>query len=380
MGQGSSTAEASRQKPGCIVAAGTRVCTREGLPAVESLLEKTIEVWTSEGWQRARVQVTEELRVVRITFSDGTSLECSLLTYMPVVTHSESPEGSDSSLAGASPARQASRQLAVTQSAETRKRRLKTQWSQRTVAELASGDRVTPTPTPENTTASGVDAAAAFKAGQALGAQVLAYSENNPRGLPPDVRGDFNRPGYGVEAVRAFVEGWAQAQRGLILGCPSMVADLAALLRRAGVRRLHVERAALRSTLVIDERDAWGELAASDAKKVQDQPGVQKHHWAQKQPHKDLEAQKPELTRQCSELNLRRWLRRLRTSHQIVTDIELTNRTECQYEIILGNTLAAVSLGNTMVGFSPRAATELVGYIPPSLPLHYPKETMVTGN
>ncbi len=337
------------------------MCTREGLPAVESLLERPIEVWTSEGWQSARVQATEELRVVRITFSDGTSLECSLLTYMPVVTHSESPEGSDSSPAGASPARQASRQLAVTQSAETRKRRLKTQWSQRTVAELASGDRVTPTPTPENITASRVDTTAAFKAGQALGAQVLAYSENNPRGLPPEVRGDFNHPGYGVEAVRAFVEGWAQAQRGLILGCPSMVADLAALLRRAGVRRLHVERAALRSTLVIDERDAWGELAGHE-------------------PHKDLEAQKPELTRQCSELNLRRWLRRLRTSHQIVTDIELTNRTECQYEIILGNTLTAVSLGNTMVGFCPRAAPDLVGYIPPPLPLHYPKETMVTGN
>lgn len=60
------------------VPGGTRILTREGYFAIESLVNKEVEVWNGKQWSKVTPQITGYNQpMVRVHLSDGTSLDCT---------------------------------------------------------------------------------------------------------------------------------------------------------------------------------------------------------------------------------------------------------------------------------------------------------------
>ncbi len=237
---------------GCVVPAATLMQTRHGLLRADAMaaMQSPPEVWSAGGWVRAAARPLGKANIVSVLLSDGSKLECAADASWPIVTRGT-----------------------------------------KLASELRTGDRVAPypaVPVPELAASSSV-----AQAMRDLGT-----------GAPPR-RLATTIGGLSGEGVRAFVEGWANAQKGHLSGCESVIAELQVLLRRTGVNRTLIERHPQRTaSLYVDDREAW----PSDAQRL--------------------------------------WTRRLRSARQTVVSVESLKRqavfainTEIATNIVVGNTL-----------------------------------------
>ena len=83
-----------------------------------------------------------------------------------------------------------------------------------------------------------------------------AAGEVAGHGLWGEPWGGARLPGLSPEAIAAYVEGWAEANRGCLAGGAGAMAGLQVLLRRAGAGHTLLERGAHCSSLVVDA-EAW---------------------------------------------------------------------------------------------------------------------------
>lgn len=381
MGQATSTPRAApaadRPPPDgyrCVVAAGTRLTTRTGVPTIESFADsEVVEVWSSIGWVKARVVHLASAPVVRVRLSDGSHLDCCATTCWPIIppgdpdekgsqpdgassgraerytsapngptksdslpkadspTKRSSPPNADSPTKRSSPVKgdspPRSLNVSVGGNSGNPKYRLKTAWTPKETTNIWSGDRITPFPFPPppfaDLVGSAVTPEEAYAAGLALGSKVSAHKAVHRHGLDDAICGSGATPGYSGAAVRAFIDGWAVAQQGCLLGCEYVVADLQILTCRTGVAKTLTERGLLRANLVLDDRGLWEPTVPADA------------------------AAPPP----------RKWARRLRTTHQTVLDVESLGEKRSMYALIVeANAPVAVFVDNTMIGTSGRAA------------------------
>jgi hypothetical protein len=365
-GRGPALAELPGPPPSvlpCLVATGVRVMTKTGAPRVEELAGgDTVELWTPDGWARARVTPFGEGPALRVHLSDGSTLECAPATLWPVVDvrgprppsppggeggsessreSSTSSEGSAAPLSYSTPvggapparsqsggggtppremrgaiARRRSEDSAVAVPLALPRRRPRASWAPKPAGELRPGDRVALCPPVPPAAPDPRAPAPAVQSARAAGARFgdrVTRWRASVAGLDAGAMGGREAPGLSAEEARAYVDGWAAAQRGCLVGCESAVADLQVLLRRAGVQRTLLEKTPLRASLHADAREAW---PSTDA---------------------------------------RSWTRRLRTAHQKVTEVERLDKEVRLFCVTVlanpsrGPGVAAVAVGNTMV-------------------------------
>lgn len=329
------------------------------MPSIESFADsEVVEVWSSIGWVKARVVHLASAPVVRVRLSDGSHLDCCATTCWPIIPPGEpnkkdsqhdethpglnrtaslvraerhgaapdsptkrgSPTKADSPTKRSSPVKGDSppRSLNVSVGGNP-KYRLKTAWTPKETTNIWPGDRITPFPPLPfaDLVGSAVTPEEAYAAGLALGSKVSTHKAIHRHGLDDAICGSGATPGYSGAAVRAFIDGWAVAQQGSLLGCEYVVADLQILTCRAGVAKTLAERGLLRANLVLDDRGLWEPTVPADA------------------------AAPPP----------RKWARRLRTTHQTVLDVEDLGEKRSMYALIVeANAPVAVFVDNTMIG------------------------------
>ena len=368
MGQKASTHECVQPPTStlmCVVVAGARLMLRHGVVQVENLASRgeEVDVWSTEGWVKARIRVLGSVPAVRVSLSDGSAVECTLDTQWPVVQLEDNVGGGTPTRKGAtthqSPvevaevrsesARSPNRSSPVSNepSQEIHQRRLpraflqsstdvnslpinssrrlphalthrsslpqfatlKTAWAARRTGDLETGDRITPYPTvpPEDIVGSAVTTEEAAAAGELMGGRVVSHKSKLPR-LIDAVCGNAD-PGYSADAIRAYVDGWAVAQQGCLVGCTHVIADLQILLRRAGVNSTRVEETLLRNSLLVDPLDVW--------------------------------AKPPE--------EVRLWTRRLRKTHQTVVNVVEVGKKKTYAVELVEPTSLAIAVNNVML-------------------------------
>lgn len=272
---------------GCVVPADAILHTREGLARASAADGR--EVWTSRGWSRATVVFAGEMPAVKVTFSDGSWTVCACTASWPLQltsrknspTNKDPQETKENSLGSAisqspqilgqssqespeslyrimdpaavSPVNSPAaipESLVRIATAGGRLRQAPLIWEARAAADLRCGDRIIQSP---QYSVTGLPAivmnAEHYSLGRSFG--------SNPVSKKLLLNGVEELSG---DALRAFIDGWSDAQNGCLVGSATVIAELQILMRRLGVRRTLLDNSfggGTAGSLVVDSASAW---------------------------------------------------------------------------------------------------------------------------
>lgn len=254
--------------PGLVAVLGGEALlqAREGVASAAALAAagRPADVWSSAGWVPVTVAPHGRTPAVRVLLSDGSSLRCAPSARWPVLAPAGESE-SRASLTRGSLLAQAfgRRDDGGAEGAPCATPRRAPPWRPKAAAALQIGDRIAPCDVTDlGLGAAAAPPAAAFELGAAAAAAARLGAAAALAG--PD--------------VRACVEGWAAARGGSLVGAAPALAELQALLRRAGRPiRTFLEPGAPLAALYIDPPPDWpaGELWARRLRSRQVVVGVE---------------------------------------------------------------------------------------------------------
>ena len=267
--------------PQCIVAKGTRLITKYGIPRVEELSGKGTTVWTGHRWVQIRVEPSKSKRASRISLSDGSELICPEHTQLPVRVSKNRTASSSSILlprCAESPKtvtpRWAESPMSFDDSAgsdespgDSADLKIIARWVPVDAGNLKIGDRIImrsriPAADIQVDTRGG-----AVVMGTKIGE--LAHSKQNC-GIPEIALG------YSRGETRGFVDGWSAARQGSLSGTFGIISDLQMLVGvRGGVKKTYVERTLSGASLYVHSRELWTRRA-EDPRKFDRR--LKKHH------------------------------------------------------------------------------------------------------
>jgi hypothetical protein len=299
------------------------VQTRSGMLRADLLaaMRPPPDVWTDSGWAPAAVDLLGESPIMRVQLSDGSSLECAAGAAWPIVPQRGEASALHTRTApqlnaaesapqdrlldfreGPPGLRRANTAMASMMSAASMDAVAPPLWAPKLTSELVPGDRIAPYPALPvvELASSGLSVADARALGATVGKEAMASSVRVQA-----LSAHPHRAGLSNDEARAFVEGWASAQNGCLIGCETLIVELQALLRRAGVNRTLLERHPRQAaSLYVDDREAWAATTR------------------------------------------RLWTRRLRTATQTVIAVEILKSRGPVYRIATPIP-AAIAIGNT---------------------------------
>jgi len=371
MGSASSTAPdtlpagiSPEEGAGCLISSETKVHTRSGLSRASSLVGQQFEVWSGAGWTQARVECVGETAHLRVGLSDGSWLECSAAASWPIIKPTVrstrgSPEPASLRLGTARASPQSARRAvelkdpadekqspglrpitarAPSSLAESKQRSARAldgggsasdsdvacvtgrarEWVPRIAMNLRPGDKVVTRPIvdPKDLLPTLITVEDARAAGKQHGLQ--AQGASNLKGIAaPLLTGSPDAPGLTGASLQAFVDGWAEAQGGYLVGPDAAIVELQMLLRRLGFWRTLLERTPANSSLAVSNKTVW--LPA--------------------------------------EGQARQWVRRLRSTSQLVISVETLAKKAKMYRLVLMfRAPTTVMVGNTMLAVLPSEA------------------------
>lgn len=140
---------------------------------------------------------------------------------------------------------------------DVRETQTKRGWAPRIALNLRSGDQIVTRPIanfkelPETQ----ISIPDAYSAGNSHGSQAAGGTLS---GISQSyLAGVDGAPALSGDALRAFIDGWSDAQRGCLVGPENVMAELQILLRRIGIWRTLLEHNPSNYSLFIDSRNIW---------------------------------------------------------------------------------------------------------------------------
>jgi len=189
------------------------------------------------------------------------------------------------------------------------------EWAPRIAAKLRPGDKIVTRPIvdPKDLLGTLVSVADAYTAGEQHG--FVAQKGLELRGVAARyLAGSPEAPGLAGDALRAFVDGWAGAQGGYLVGPDAAMAELQMLLRRVGIWRTLLECSPASCSLYVAGKAAWP----------------------------------------LAEGRKRQWVRSLRSTSQVVISLETLPKKIKTYRLVLAaGAPTVVMVGNTMLAAMP---------------------------